>query len=39
LTITLLDAIGRPFDIHEIDPARMSDAIAHLATVAARPLS
>ena len=39
LTITLLDAIGRPFDVHEIDLARMSDAIAHLATVAARPLS
>ena len=38
LTITLLGGIGQPFDVHDIDKARMSDAIAHLAKVAAQPL-
>jgi 3-dehydroquinate synthase len=31
LTITLLEAIGRPIDVHEIDAARMVDAVGRLA--------
>ena len=30
LTITLLDGIGHPCDVHEIDRGRMAEAIAHL---------
>lgn len=39
LTITLLDGIGRPFDAHKIDAQRMSDAISHLASIAAQKRS
>lgn len=39
LTITLLDGIGRPVDVHEIDIRRMSDAISHLASIAAQERS
>ncbi len=33
LTITLLEGIGRPIDVHEIEERRMSDAVEHLATL------
>ena len=36
LTITLLNGIGRPVDVHKIDAQRMSDAISHLASIAAQ---
>ncbi len=35
LTITLLEGIGRPVDVHHIDQARMADAIGQLASMAA----
>ncbi len=35
LTITLLEGIGRPVDVHHIDQARMTDAIGQLASMSA----
>jgi len=39
LTITLLEGIGRPVDVHEIDRDRLAGAIGQLAVMSGRPAS
>ena len=39
LTITLLEGIGRPVDVHEIDRDRLAGAIGQLALMSGRPAS
>jgi len=38
LTLTMLEAVGRPIDVHEVDRARMAQALERVAEFAACPV-